>query len=241
MANISSNSLFHFTSTFLNLARILTENFTPRYCVEEIKFGTECFELAIPMVCFCDIPLSQIKNHQDVYGNYGIGMTKEWAQKKGINPVFYLRKESLVDKKLQIFWDKLNFKPDRSEDALNSMDFAFELLRYLKMYEGFFKRINKDHIYYNEREWRYVPLNSKEYFLFLTKSIHENEAKLRNMNFRISKHKLVFNHSDIAHIIINDQSERLRMIDKLRELYSNSNLEILISKIKTTEDINQDY
>lgn len=46
-------------------------------------------KIAYPMVCFCDIPLSQIKNHTNSYGKYAIGLKKEWAQKWHISDTIH--------------------------------------------------------------------------------------------------------------------------------------------------------
>ena len=77
---ISANTLFHFTKTIDNIRNILTDTFSPRYCLEHLAFmASENIDLAIPMVCFCDIPLSQIIDHVDTYGEYAIGLNKDWA------------------------------------------------------------------------------------------------------------------------------------------------------------------
>src|SRR5688572_23249447 len=90
---ISANTLFHFTNSIDNLLNILRNEFRPRFCLENynllrLRVPAEVgFEFAVPMVCFCDLPLSQTGAHLSVYGDYGIGMTKVWGQRKGITPV----------------------------------------------------------------------------------------------------------------------------------------------------------
>lgn len=80
---LSANTLFHFTNNIDNIINILTNEFSPRYCMESFEFLGGCdLEIAIPMVCFCDIPLSQIKNHIENYGGYAIGLSKEWGGQK---------------------------------------------------------------------------------------------------------------------------------------------------------------
>jgi hypothetical protein len=82
---ISSNTLFHFTDKRENLINILENEFRPHFCLENFNFFAhdmnyrEGFEIAIPMVCFCDIPLSQARIHMKHYGEYGIGLSKEWG------------------------------------------------------------------------------------------------------------------------------------------------------------------
>ncbi|MBK9465826.1 MAG: hypothetical protein IPN56_13800 [Chitinophagaceae bacterium] len=51
------------------------------------------------MVSFSDLRLSELKDNIGTYGKFGIGMTKEWAINKGLNPVMYASKESLFTEK----------------------------------------------------------------------------------------------------------------------------------------------
>lgn len=49
--------------------------------------------IAIPMLCFCDIPILRAGKHRMNYGNYCIGMDKEMMIKRlspMINPIFYV-------------------------------------------------------------------------------------------------------------------------------------------------------
>jgi hypothetical protein len=59
---LSSATLFHFTRSLDTLQQILGSGFKPFYSSEDLKmFGvSEC--PGIPMVSFCDIPLSQATN-----------------------------------------------------------------------------------------------------------------------------------------------------------------------------------
>ena len=95
--SLSSNSLFHFTDKAENLINILFEGFKPKFCLEqfgsfELLFGREVkknlkeedFEEAIPMTCFCDLPMSHIASHLEFYGSYGLGLSKEWGIKNGL-------------------------------------------------------------------------------------------------------------------------------------------------------------
>ena len=98
MSILSANTLFHFTSEFNWLISIIDKGFIPRFS-KEFDEGNEVFEdnefgNLVPMVCFCDIPISHLRKHIDIYGQYGIGLEKDWGVQAGINPVFYLTKQS---------------------------------------------------------------------------------------------------------------------------------------------------
>src|SRR5437773_4048710 len=119
---VSANTLFHFTGTMENLFNILNNVFRPRFCLENYNVLTagelspsEDYEWAVPMVSFCDLPLSQTGFHLSVYGDYGIGMTKSWGKRNGIAPVLYVYPEALLTSK---FADLLNRvgKEERGSD-----------------------------------------------------------------------------------------------------------------------------
>lgn len=74
---VSSNTLFHFTSRYQTLVSILrNRGFWPKYCKEYDWNNDGKVNFAVPVSCFSDIPLSQIKDHLDFYGNYGIGFRR---------------------------------------------------------------------------------------------------------------------------------------------------------------------
>jgi hypothetical protein len=88
--NISANTLFHFTSDRQSLLSILENGLYVRYSLENYEnIISEKSEIAFPMTSFCDIPLSQVKRHSSKYGQYAIGLTKNWGMKNKINPVIY--------------------------------------------------------------------------------------------------------------------------------------------------------
>jgi len=87
---LSSNSLIHLTKEKQALIGILTENFKIKFCLENLLTQKGNLKYAVPMVSFCDIPMSEIKDHVSKYGSYGIGLTKEWGQSNNLNPVFYV-------------------------------------------------------------------------------------------------------------------------------------------------------
>lgn len=97
MESIRTSSLFHYTKELDTLKRILAEGLKPNYCEETFSIlDNPDLIVGIPMVSFCDIPLTRITNFREKYGKYAIGLSKEWGLKNGINPVFYATPNSFV-------------------------------------------------------------------------------------------------------------------------------------------------
>ena len=48
------------------------------------------------VICFCDIPINDLKIHMNKYSKIGISFLKSFLVKNGANPVFYIAKNSIV-------------------------------------------------------------------------------------------------------------------------------------------------
>lgn len=90
MPIINSNTLFHFTRNIKSINGIIRNGVRLSYCYEEC---TKDSGFAIPMICFCDIPLLRTLEHRRKYGNYMVGFDKEYLIQNNLlflNPVHYL-------------------------------------------------------------------------------------------------------------------------------------------------------
>ena len=133
---LSSNTIIHFTKTSEALKGILQTNFKIKYCQENIKLQEE-LHYAAPMVSFCDIPLSQIKDHIGKYGAYGIGLTKEWAQKNKLNPVLYIQSDSFLSESIDESYREITTsEPVIFSELTNGQKNWLNILRHVKNYEA---------------------------------------------------------------------------------------------------------
>ena len=250
---LSSDTLFHFTSKHEYLISILQSDFAPRYCLENLTMlgftqnDKIQMEVAVPMVCFCDIPLSKIKFHLNCYGGYGIGMTKAWGIKNGISPVLYANPKSetvmVIKEILKIARLKVNQINDVIINLGNSIT---HLTKFVKPYKGNFVHRGKTHRnrrYYDEREWRYVPIKASIAFLnkneFLDTDTRARADWVLNDNC-----KLKFSPNDIEYIIVKNKSEVLQMIKDIMAIkykYTDDEKMLLASKIISKDKIIKDF
>ncbi|WP_020585675.1 abortive infection system antitoxin AbiGi family protein [Desulfobacter curvatus] len=139
---ISTNSIIHYTRYFKILKSILSEGFKVQYCVEELALKGTKSNAAHPMVSFCDIPLSNSQQHFSAYGKFGIGLSKEWAKKNGINPVIYIDEKSLFS---QCISNLIKERRDKKNTNLTKEQ-RTEILRiksYAKNHSGILTRNGK--------------------------------------------------------------------------------------------------
>lgn len=260
MAKLSSQSLFHYVSKKEYLIDILQNDFHPRYVKEEFSFETRKLkEVAIPMLCFCDITLSNIEEHVKWYGNYGIGMKKEWAIKNGLTPVHYFNPKSHAMKDLAV---ALNYmREDFENNRIQHSGYIrnYYNIWFMKPYEG--KQFNHQNDknckkkFYDEREWRYIPSLDELKNLAgdlsmsltgdrLNRFINEPEYK-KNINKKLADSvRLSFRPEDITYIIVENEQERAEIIQQIKNVKSkhgNKVVDIVCSKIISLEQIKNDF
>lgn len=240
---VSSNSLFHFTNSIKNIESILKEDFIPNCSLENLFSGDDKIEFAYPVVCFCDIPLSQVKEHINVYGNYGIGLSKTWGITNGLNPVLYIETTSNLAININDIFDYIILLTKQKNTEKAGLSFK-QILKHIKSYEGDFNkngRVYPSYRFYNEREWRYLP----EIIESLNKvGFNHYETRLA-FNKRYEHLRLRFTPEDIKYIIIENEAEIGEMIRIIRNLkgdkYSMTQVEKLITRIISAEQILNDF
>ena len=92
MNNRSSktSSLFHFTEDLEVLKSIIRNGLIPNFCKEDLCYEDRKIIIGVPMVSFCDIPLTRTSEFKSRYGELAIGLSKDWAIRNQINPILYV-------------------------------------------------------------------------------------------------------------------------------------------------------
>ena len=241
--------LFHFT-TKQSLYAILSDTFKVSYARERILGGNKTKEFAVPMVSFADLRLTELKGNIGTYGKFGIGMTKEWAINRGLNPVMYASKESLFTenfiKGIEDFFNLVvnsNDTTGRFETAYNN---TINTLRYIKNYKGDLIRRGKskpNYVFANEKEWRYVPPIVGDILSFIPIDEIKTSQQKSYYNQKVAHLRLHFQPDDIKYLIVEKDSDINSLISHLRQVknrFSPDTIDRLSSRILTYEQIEND-
>ncbi len=244
---LSSNSLIHFTKTQEALYGIISDGFRVKYCKETFDLYGRDDSVHVPMVSFCDIPFSQIKNHIGDYGTYGIGLSKSWAMRMRLNPVLYIQSNSALANSYYKMMKILHKKEGEGVIAGDVRASGKEIIRYIKKYEGILERPGKEPRLYrfsDEREWRYVPEAAESHEMLYTPS-EFSKTTAEKANGDLRDMRLSFDADDINYLVIRDDSEIKGLIAHLRDVLHDrstaSQIERLFTRIITSEQILGDF
>lgn len=269
-----TSSLFHYTS-MERLKAILKEGFYPNYCKEDFSIDEKNYVVGIPMVSFCDIPLTRAKSFMDRYESYAISLKKEWALEKGINPILYINNMNIISalklyknyentllNKVQKFGGdeysisvSLNKQGNIPElvDFIN-MGISSSANRYLWGFSKTYWNKARGTCNYEENEWRYVVLESKDVKWLWGSSEYNKwrgnkDDEKPQADDSLRQYKLQFDVSDITHLIVEKDEDVSDLIEYINVLdfiaggneLSESNKSILISKIISVDKIGSDF
>jgi hypothetical protein len=226
-----ADSFYHFTPKKEYLYNIIKNGFYPRYCIENYDYLLKNYDtttIAIPMVCFCDIPIAFIEEHTKNYGEFAIAMKKKWGEKH-LNPLLYLTDNSIPQEKFELIqWDLMKEIKRRREydnakisDEIKDMFYHFQdFIAYMKKFSGKSSKNNKEIIFYREREWRWIPEARKEdiekgIILRLDPSDYPN---IEEKNKQLEKYKLDFSIDDVEYIIVNNEEARCELQELLNRI-----------------------
>ncbi len=245
---LSANTLFHFTSSLDNLLNILTNEFHPNFCLEglNVLFKEPKLELAFPMLSFCDIPLSQTGFHLNVYGDYGIGLTKSWGKQNGISPVLYAYPDSLPIKRLERLIKILEKIPTGPEQPFRLLH---DFVGFLKPYEGELYRASgtlENIRFYDEREWRFLPELPADFVpLVLSKEQFMDDGMRAQANLELAETcPLSFEPKDIRYLVVRQEEEivpLISQIEQIKDKYSYYDVRLLASRVISAEQIKSDF
>lgn len=245
---LSSNTLVHLTRQKDSLIGIIQEGFKLKYCAENVRTSKGTISGAFPMVSFSDIPLSELKNHITSYGNFGIGLKKDWAKRNKLNPVLYFDNSSKVSGLMNEDFGVLAKLAKKGEIPKNIFESLIHISSYAKNYEGTLETEKvkiENYRFSDEREWRYVPINEEldGCKSWITPSDYDTQEKKDNVNSELNKIHLTFNPDDINYLFVEHEAEIQEFIEIIRKTFKKNafdSVDRLISRIITTSQIMTD-
>lgn len=232
---LSSNTLLHFTRDREALYGILQHGFKVKHCCESFRLHGRDVELHVPMVSFCDIPFSQIKDHTGKYGAYGIGLSKDWALSNRLNPVVYLQAKSHLAESYEGLVKILHEHEKAGDVDRIPRRMAKDIARYIKNYEGKLKigeTLIDKYRFSDEREWRYVPPFSEDYEMMYTSRTFASKGK-EAANLSVSHLRLNFKLDDIKYIIIKDDDEISNLVSHIDAVHGGRDTKRQVERVMT--------
>lgn len=221
---LSSGALLHQTDYDGLRAILRGSTFLISYSLEDIYcFGGDHYSAAFPMVSFSDIPFSELGSHLGKYGNFTIGMKRDWAMKTGFTPVCYYDPGAPIIKNII---DRCRFHSQSGQGNTADLETYLYQLAHSKNYEGRLKVRSTGKEYGNyrfsdEREWRFVPMISRTGGIdgFSIPAERYDPADKKNYRGRLYGLGTPFTIDDISYIVVHKQEQLAYFKDYIARHY----------------------
>lgn len=190
--------------------------------------------LAISMICFCDIPLvpDRIRPRTSNYGKYGIGFSKDWGIKNGVSPVHYVVPTSPhIHDFRDAYYAAMATGRKNEKNVATISDFLITQLAYSKPVQ------DKEKCYEDECEWRYVP-NASNGWMPIRAELSDGElSEYRGAQEYEESIRLRFDMDDITHLLVPDNAGVRLFIDAINSLgIDDDEKDVLKTKIRVVGD-----
>lgn len=258
--NINASSLFHFTRKISVLQSIVKNGLRYSYAYE--KYSPEVMSIigqnsaleglkendngvAIPMISFCDIPITRASVHMDKYWEYAIGFDKKIMIEVYdliMNPVLYVSSDKLrkamddfsglyTESEMGVLKSMVGIakkgKSSKSYEVNNLISSFVERKYNMGFVVGLVKpvyNLSTNYCYYDEREWRvfWPNINSKNKGWKWGVSQEEYNKNKNEWNEQLAHEKnnyITFCEgllaSAITHIVVKKEVQIPKMIETL--------------------------
>ena len=237
--NIYSNSFFHRVKYYNIIELILEQGFKAFYCKEEIFLGknrTSAY-IGIPMVSFCDIPLSNVANNH--YGKFGIAMSRKWGRERHLEPVLYYPTDTSCQSTKMIIKAVDNFLNNRKNyDSYRILGYSKPMTKPTKV-----SGVSSDN--YAEREWRKVYANPsplkwltlEEYNIYRGDQSVPKQPKGTPLHFKVDDIDFILVDKNHVNTLLNFIVNKLVYIGGFSKHITVPEKWTLLSKILVYEDL----
>lgn len=253
---LENDSISHHTSGVPSLSNILRmEAFKVQYCTEKIYVNKHTsLYMAIPMVSFADIrPSDYVQSfwkpkgngqgfNLGYYGDYAIGLSKDWAVRKNIIPILYVPKPKDSGKALSknnpiACLSSFASKNLQSEQLGQIIENIPPIASYCKHYVGVLEQGERDedgkiitsgikkveYSFHLEQEWRYVspdiPVRWNFYKSMKDADYEKGRKKKEESNKAISELLDFDLWEDVTYIIVKSNNACSKILALLDEKY----------------------
>ncbi len=259
------HSLFHYTDKFETLLEIIKTGFRFSYSLErfpqtainahkgEIKpFLSNALNhgfVGIPMICFCDIPISRASDHTKNYNKYYIGLNKDYIigvycenfNNLSFNPILYVSAANLFLTIQDLYtFDRLRIDLNLDKSKFNTASLC-NIWGLQKQFYGYDYKLHKDRRFYDENEWRCIYLdkiNSETNWIWdLPQNYEDAKQSISVYNERLHKSPYAYLQYEqdrqhcirylFNHIIVQSDDEIERVIDVIRKSPTLFGIELL--------------
>lgn len=257
---LENDSIAHHTSKYDVFAKIIKgESFLVQYCAEKIYVNKhKNIHIAVPMVSFADIrPTDYVrafwrpkkKGEKRIYGYYGdyaIGISKDWAVRHNVIPILYIPKPKesgevlaqnnpiieLCNKARKKIPD--NWKGKEMHNIPSIASFCKHYIGYLEKEEEKTHEINRfEYNFHMEQEWRYVsptiPIRWNFYNNNNDPNI-DNEKKEKQERNKEIRETLSFNlWEDVTYIVVKSDNSLEKILKLIESKYKEKNRDLTLT------------